>query len=162
MGCIFTYLKKIWNTPSYSYLRIRLNTLKYVDVFMWKYAHICLILVIPTILTICWFNRHKFTSKVKLIQFFFRLHRWGHSVGTRSLLRALSSTSTPWRPSRLSTRPGTWTPWRDPSCGRPSRVEKPQNDRISSADLSSSCTPIWRSITTTTGTLFLNSERLTR
>ena len=28
-------------TPLYSYLRIHLNTLKYVDnVFMWKYAHI--------------------------------------------------------------------------------------------------------------------------
>ena len=37
---IYTYFEKIWNTPSYSYLRIRLNTLMYfIIVFMRKYAH---------------------------------------------------------------------------------------------------------------------------
>ena len=42
LHCFYTYLKKIQNTPMYSYVRIHLNTLLYiVNVFMQKYAHAC-------------------------------------------------------------------------------------------------------------------------
>ena len=46
MGRIYTYFeKKILNMLSFSYLRIRLTTLLYVDkVFMQKSAHICTVL----------------------------------------------------------------------------------------------------------------------
>jgi hypothetical protein len=65
------------------------------------------------------------------VLFFYRLPKLDLSAGTLTPLRVLSSTSTLWKLSNLSTRPNTWMLSRDHKFGRLFRVERLPNVQVS-------------------------------